>query len=89
LGFNIHVTHRRATEHYLTNAAIKRAKGPSFRALAPYEDFETVNPRWGKGENWRIAQRMVKADLDATDIGPWLSSLKTETDRRYNVEPAG
>jgi hypothetical protein len=75
LGYNIHVTDRRALEHYLTDAAIKTEKGANYRALNPYEDFKALNPKWGKDENWRIAQHMTKEELLATDLGEWLSKL--------------
>jgi ABC-type Mn2+/Zn2+ transport system ATPase subunit len=75
LGITVHVTVRRAFEHYLTDAAVKKAKGPGFRALQPYEDFNTFPQAWSKDENWRIAQHMTAADLVATDIGVWLKGL--------------
>ena len=75
LGIKVHVTLLRAFEHYLTDAAVKKAKGASFRALQPYEDFNTFPQAWSKDENWRIAQYMKPSDLSATDIGVWLAGL--------------
>jgi hypothetical protein len=75
LQIRIHVTERRGTENYLTDAAIKKQIGAGYRALLPYEDFKAMTPRWGKGENWKIAQHMDRGDLMATDIGPWLEQL--------------
>jgi hypothetical protein len=75
LQMNVHVTDRRATENYLTDEAIKKVKGTAFRALEPFEKFTELEPRWGKGDNWRIAQNMDLATLMATDVGRWLSQL--------------
>jgi hypothetical protein len=75
LQIQAHVTERRAFEHYLTDAAVKKAKGPSFRALQAFEDFKQLPEAWSKDENWRIAQHMEAADLLATDVGVWLSEL--------------
>ena len=75
LGFIVHVTDRRALEHYFSDSAIKLTKGPSFRALLPYEDFSSCSTAWPKNENWRIAQNMNLAELQQTDLGTWLSSL--------------
>jgi energy-coupling factor transporter ATP-binding protein EcfA2 len=76
LGINVHVTERRAFEHYLTDAAVKAVKGPSYRALEPYEDFRAVPRSWSKADNWRIAERMTEGDLAATDIGQWLLQMQ-------------
>jgi hypothetical protein len=77
LSIKIHVTVLRALEHYLTDIAVKKAKGPSYRALQPYEDFKTFAKAWSKDDNWRIAQHMTLADLSATDLEVWLSGLTT------------
>ncbi len=76
LGFDVHVLERRSIENYLTEAAVKEAKGEKYRALAPFESLASANPSWGKGENWRIAAHMSRADLDVTDLGKFLASLK-------------
>jgi energy-coupling factor transporter ATP-binding protein EcfA2 len=76
LQIKAHATDRRAFEHYLTDAAVKKAKGPGFRALTPYEDFNTFAGAWAKDENWRIAQHMTAAELLETDLGVWLSGLR-------------
>ena len=41
----------------------------------PYEEMNSVSPVWGKEENWRIARRMSKLDLQGTDLGAFLDSL--------------
>jgi len=69
------ILERRATENYLTDAAIKQIKGDSFRALGHYEKLEAAPLGWRKGDNWRIANSMRKEDLDGTDLGEFLSRL--------------
>lgn len=75
LGFHVKVLERRALENYLTDGAVKAVKGENYRALGEFEALSSVNPRWGKGENWRIAAEMTRQDLDSTDIGGFLSEL--------------
>ena len=73
--FNCLVLERRATENYFTEAAIRRVKGEKYRALAPYEKVADVPLGWQKSENWRIAREMTLADLEGTDLLPFLQSL--------------
>lgn len=69
-------TQLRATENYLPEHAIQAAtRSNKYRALQPYEDFNTLNPRWSKNENWKIAEATSKADWEETDIGQMLSRL--------------
>src|SRR2546422_130262 len=75
LGFRAHALDRRAFENYLTDAALKRVKGFSYRALQPFESLSAINPAWGKAENWRIARAMTVADLESTDLGHFLDSI--------------
>jgi hypothetical protein len=44
-------------------------------ALTPFEDRRQVEPRWSKGENWRIVRRMTNEDLYGTDLGRFLEAL--------------
>lgn len=74
-GVRCHVLDRRAIEHYLSDAAIKRTVGPNYRALDPYEDRSSVTPVWSKHDNWKIAREMSISDLEGTDVGEFLSSL--------------
>ncbi len=76
LEFNAHVLERRALENYFTDAAVKAVKGDKYRALGPFEALTDAQPTWGKNENWRIASAMTRDDLDATDIGAFLSLLQ-------------
>ena len=75
LGINCHVLDRRATENYLSDSAVKKVMGPSYRALAPYEVAGPAVPSWSKSENWRIAKEMTEAEFDATDLGSFLKSI--------------
>ncbi|HET9182738.1 MAG TPA: AAA family ATPase [Candidatus Angelobacter sp.] len=72
---NCCVLKRRATENYLTDAAVKRVKGNSHRSLAPYERLGDVSPSWSKSENWRIAREMEFNDISGTDLGEFLEKL--------------
>jgi AAA domain, putative AbiEii toxin, Type IV TA system len=76
LGINVHVTERRAFEHYLSDAAVKAAKGDASRALTPYEDFTTFAQAWPKRDNWRIAERMTAEELADTDVGCWILEMR-------------
>jgi hypothetical protein len=75
VGIVFHVLERRATENYLTDAAVKAVMGNTYRALGPYELLKEMNRNWGKGDNWRIARMMTERDLDNTDLGQFLASL--------------
>jgi predicted ATPase len=74
-GVRHHVLHRRAIEHYMSDAAVKAVKGPRHRALEPFEDRSTVSPMWSREENWRIARELSRGYVDSTDLGEFLSSL--------------
>lgn len=72
LGFDVLLTKLRATENYFTDRAVKAALGPRFSAIGPYELLrESVQP-WAKSDNWRIAREMTRAEIDASDLGPFL-----------------
>ncbi|MCH7698354.1 MAG: ATP-binding protein [Chloroflexi bacterium] len=70
-----HVLELRALENYLSDSAIKSHKGEGFKALGAYEKLGNADLPWAKTENWRIANRMSKADLDGTDLGEFLANL--------------
>jgi energy-coupling factor transporter ATP-binding protein EcfA2 len=71
LGISCHVLERRAIENYLPDRAIKKAMGPTYRALNPYEGRQGLR-LWPKKDNWKIAHRMERADIEATDLGKFL-----------------
>jgi len=74
-GVDCHVLERRATENYLSDAAVKKVNGATYRALGPYEALRDLSPTWAKTENWRIAQEMSRDELITTDLGTFLQSL--------------
>jgi energy-coupling factor transporter ATP-binding protein EcfA2 len=74
-GVACHVLERRATENYLTDAAVKLHRGPKARAIGHFDKLGHGNGGWNKNENWRIASHMTASDLDGTDLGRFLSSL--------------
>lgn len=76
LGYKVLVTERRATENYFSERAIKATLGEKYRALGPYELLRDVQPSWAKHDNWRIAQAMTRAEIDATDIGKFLAGIE-------------
>jgi energy-coupling factor transporter ATP-binding protein EcfA2 len=64
----------RAIENYLSDRAIKVAQGATYRALAPFEGRQGLN-LWPKTENWKIARAMVRAEIEATDLGQFLARI--------------
>jgi hypothetical protein len=75
LGFDVHLTDRRATENYLTETAIRSVKGPKYSALGPYTRLRDAPMGWSKDENWRIAREMTWPELESTDVGTFLKRL--------------
>jgi len=74
LKITLCVTERRAIENYVTQQSLDQAFAPSqYQALQPYAE-PGVN-FWGKGESWRAAKHMTKADLAATDVGKFFESM--------------
>jgi hypothetical protein len=74
VGIACHVLERRATENYLSEAAIKKVKGPAFKALGAYDKMGGPT-HWGKSENWLIARQMQLSDLAGTDLLEFLKAL--------------
>jgi len=80
LNIQCHVLKHRAIENYFTENAILAAcpKAP-FRGLSPYESYKEAKksrPLWEKKDNWRIASRMLKSEIDSSDLGRILKALK-------------
>lgn len=76
LGYTCLLTHRRAIENYFPDYAIKDEFGDKYSMLKPYQALRDSPFSWGKQFNWRIASRMNKDDLNGTDIGEFLASIK-------------
>ena len=72
----VFLTKRRATENYLSDKAIKAVKGVKYRALDHYETLDSVEPAWGKNENWMIADEMTFDEIKDTDLGEFLLKLQ-------------
>jgi ABC-type cobalamin/Fe3+-siderophores transport system ATPase subunit len=70
LGIPCHLTTRRAIENYFSQGNLDRAFGPGRTALGPYDPLPAG--AWPKALNWRAAREMSDAELDATDLGPFL-----------------
>jgi predicted ATPase len=71
VGIECHVLERKATENYLPERAVRDEFGPLYRALGPFED-RTGGNWWPKPSNWKIARRMEREELEATDLGQFL-----------------
>lgn len=74
LGIRCHVTQHRAIENYLSDRAVKAEMGPTYRALGPYEGRQGLN-LWNKKDNWKIARRMNRVEVEATDLGQFLAGI--------------
>ena len=74
-GIDCHVLERRATENYFTESAVKQVMGEKYQSLEPFQLLSDLEFGWRKRENWRIARKMTKNDLEGTDLGEFLSSL--------------
>jgi len=75
LHFSCCVLERRATENYLTEAAIQKVKGSKYSALTPFATLKEVENGWAKSDNWRIAAEMEWSDIKNTDLGKFLDAL--------------
>jgi AAA domain, putative AbiEii toxin, Type IV TA system len=73
VGIRVLLTERRATENYLTDAAVKAVVGSTHSALGLHDELTA----WHKRRNWEIASKMTKSDLDSTDVGRFLEALRT------------
>jgi predicted ATPase len=75
LGFRFCMTRRRALENYLTDRAVKEEFGEKYAARPPYVRLQDLQPCWSKAENWRIARRMSKDEIERTDVGEFIGAL--------------
>lgn len=65
------LTERRQIEAYFTDAAVKDVLGPSFSAPGAFDEVKA----WPKELNWKIARRMAKEDIEATDVGAFIKHI--------------
>ena len=73
LQIRVHLTNRRATENYFTDDAIKEELGVDYSSLGHYEALKDAPNAWSKSQdNWRIASRMTRQDIENTDVGQFL-----------------
>lgn len=75
---NVLMTEKRATDNYLSEAAIQKIKSDKYRALKPYEKLEDCQPGWAKSEGWRIADLMNFSEIADTDLGKFLKKIQSE-----------
>jgi hypothetical protein len=75
LNIHCHVLKRRAMENYFTDQAVKSAIGPKHSALGNFERLKDASAPWNKRENWRIAGKMTKSDLEGTDLYDFFENL--------------
>ncbi len=71
--FQVCLSALRGIENYFPDAAIKAELGPKAQALGPFGSLKSA--AWTKAQNWRIARRMSKSDLQGTDLGQFLEAL--------------
>lgn len=74
-NIDCHIFQRRALENYFPERVIKEALGETFRALGPYDRLKDSPNPWPKSENWRLAARMNRQELEGCDFWPFLKKL--------------
>jgi energy-coupling factor transporter ATP-binding protein EcfA2 len=67
-GIQAHATERRASENYLTGRAIAATIGEKHTDLGSFGRELT----WDKSHNWRIAAKLKRDEIEATDVGQFL-----------------
>jgi hypothetical protein len=70
IGISCHVTTYRAIENDFWQATLDRAFGSGRTALGPFDRLPAG--AWPKALNWKATREMSAAELDATDLGPFL-----------------
>ena len=79
LDINVHCTHLRAIENYFSAEAINNfKKSKKYEKLGPYQKLSEAKLGWNKQESWKILNYMKEEDFLDTDIGDFLSKLKTK-----------
>ena len=74
LDISCHVLERRATDNYLSEAAVRLEFGDSHTAMSHFQT-RTAGQSWSKTDNWKVARHMTREELLATDLGQFLSSI--------------
>jgi predicted ATPase len=74
-GIKAHATERRATENYFTQKAIDISIANNGRSLQKFEKFSPA-VGWNKSDGAKIASAMTREEIESTDIGAFLRSLK-------------
>jgi hypothetical protein len=72
---NTFVLRKRALENYWTERAVKEAIGESAVGLQAYQRLADLRTNWAKRDNWRIAAKVTKEELLASDLGAFLNDL--------------
>jgi ABC-type cobalamin/Fe3+-siderophores transport system ATPase subunit len=75
LNIRCHVLERRATENYFTDRAVKQVFGGQFSELAPFENLKDAAQPWAKRKNRQVASAITRDELEATDLGAFISQL--------------
>ncbi len=74
LGIEGHMLERRALENYYTQRAVTAALGAHVKSLGPFEKF-SGGTGWRKTHGWKIAAELMREELEASDLGGFLSAL--------------
>lgn len=72
LKIDCHIVKNRATENYFTTPAINAGVGKPTDGLQP---FEKLGSKWSKSDNWKIAAKMSRADIENTDLGQFILKI--------------
>jgi predicted ATPase len=81
LGFTTHILGRRAIENYVSDGAVRQVvRSASARALSPLERLDSVQTGWGKEQIPALLAAMPWAEIEPTDLGKFLVSLKSQLD---------
>jgi predicted ATP-dependent endonuclease of OLD family len=76
LNVPVHVTERRATENYISDAACKVTFGNKARSLGPHEKIDKSTVGWNKDQAWKAAALMEPDEFE--DIAVFLGKIVKE-----------
>jgi ABC-type lipoprotein export system ATPase subunit len=71
-GICVKFLDRRAIENYFTPRAVEAATGVACTAIGPYD---TLDGRWSKADNYKIARATTWEEIADTDLGQFIENL--------------
>lgn len=77
LKFNVFATECHSTDNYITQEAINKILGESYKALSKYESLEKRDKemKWGKSLNWKMIREMSKSDFHETKLNEFIETI--------------